>query len=163
MKRFVFTLQRMLGFKRVLYEKERNTLAQMRSERLVIVRRRDETERQMLSEDAAFRQKAAGEGVGMDMVNSHAFHRRNAGALCKQLDGEIAAADAAIERQLEVVVALDKEVKSLEKLRESQWEEYIQDAVREENERILELVSGKFARQQAAAQQRGGEGVPGQY
>ena len=53
-----------------------------------------------------------------------------------------------IEKQLVIVVALDKEVKSLEKLREKQWEEYQAETIREENERILEMVSSRFAAEQ---------------
>jgi hypothetical protein len=141
----------MLGFKRSMYDKERNTLAQMRAERAGIQMRRDNTERQMLRRDAAFRKKAAGEGVRIGEVTSAAFHRDNAHKLCRQLDRELEAMDEAIARQLEVVMALDKEVKSLEKLRERQWDEYLAEAARVERDRILELVSGRYAARQAEA------------
>jgi hypothetical protein len=151
MRKFAFPLQRMLGFKRSMYEKERNTLAQMRAERAGVQMRRDNTERQVLQRDAAFRKKAAGEGVRFDEVASAAFHRDNADKLCRQLDRELEAMDEAIARQLEVVMALDKEVKSLEKLRERQWDEYVAETARAERDRILELVSGRYAAGQAEA------------
>ncbi|MDL2327166.1 hypothetical protein LJC64_00690 [Ruminococcaceae bacterium OttesenSCG-928-A11] len=134
-----------------MYEKERNTLAQLRAERLVLYSRRENTERQMLAADAAFREKAATEGVRIEAVTAQAYKRESADALCKSLDIDIARKDVEIEAQLQVVVALDKEVKSLEKLRETQWEEYLAEAAREENERILEIVSNKFAGEQAEA------------
>ncbi|MDL2293595.1 hypothetical protein LJC60_03080 [Ruminococcaceae bacterium OttesenSCG-928-D13] len=150
-KKFAFSLQRMLGFKRTLYEKERNTLAQLRAERLVLFTRRENTEHQMLASDAAFRDKAATEGVRFAEVAAQAYKRESADALCKSLDLDIANKDVEIEAQLQVVIALDKEVKSLEKLRESQWDEYVAELAREENERILEIVSNKFASEQAEA------------
>ena len=159
MKRFAFSLQRMLGFKRSMYEKERNTLALMRAERAALQARRDATERQMLAMDAEFRQKAATEGVRIDEVTALSYHRTNSDRLIEQLEGEIARMDVAIEKQLLVVIELDKEVKSLEKLRERQWEEYQAEAVREERERILEIVSGRFAQLQREAEEA--EGAPG--
>ncbi len=156
MKRFAFSLQRMLGFKRSMYEKERNTLALLRAERAALQARRDDTERQMLAMDAEFRQKAAAEGVRIDEVTALSYHRTNSDRLIEQLEGEIARMDAAIEKQLLVVIELDKEVKSLEKLRERQWEEYQAEAAREERERILEIVSGRFAELQREAEETGG-------
>lgn len=153
MKRFAFSLQRMLGFKKTLYDKERNTLAQMRAARNALEKRREDTRRQMLQMDADFREKAAGDGVRIDEVRQVAFHRDNGGKLVKQLDAEIARMEVEIERQLQVVIALDKEVQSLEKLREKQREEYRQALAREENERILELVSARFVDNQRQAQE----------
>ena len=153
MKRFAFSLQRMLGFKKTLYDKERNTLAQMRAAHNALEKRREDTRQQMLQMDADFREKAARDGVRIDEVRQVAFHRDNGGKLVKQLDAEIARMEVEIERQLQVVIALDKEVQSLEKLREKQWEEYRQALAREENERILELVSARFVDNQRQAQE----------
>lgn len=149
MKRFAFSLQRMLAFKTTMYEKERNTLAQMRAERLTVFTRRQNTERQALERDAAFREKAAAEGVRLAEVTAVNYQRESADRLCELLDAELLRMDEAIEAQLQVVIALDKEVQSLEKLREKQWEEYQAEAAREEQERILELVSRKFSDEQA--------------
>ncbi|MDL2219607.1 flagellar FliJ family protein [Ruminococcaceae bacterium OttesenSCG-928-O06] len=138
----------MLAFKRTMYEKERNTLAQLRAERYALQSRRDETERQMLQRQAEFQQKAAAGAVGIEEVKKTSFYRENAHNLILQLEGETAQKDIEIERQMQVVIELDKEVKSLEKLRERQWEEYQADSMREENERILEIVSGRFVEKQ---------------
>lgn len=150
MKRFVFTLQRVLGFKRTLFEKERSTLAHMRAERAALQQRRDGAERQLLSGDAAFRAEAA-KGVRIDAVRAHVFCQDSAKRLITGLDEAIVRKDAEIEKQLQVVVALDKEVKSLEKLREHQWEAHRAEEAKEERERILEIVSGRFAAGQREA------------
>ena len=148
MKRFAFSMQRILNFRKTLYEKERNMLAQLRVERATLQDRRDSTEQQFLSRDVAFREKAATGGVRVEEVNQLNFHRESADSLIDELEGMIARKDIEIERQLQIVIELDKEVKSLEKLREKQWEEYSAEAAREEQDRILEMVSGKFAQQQ---------------
>lgn len=147
MKRFSFSLDRMLRYKRSLYEEARNELARLRAERAALEQRRDETRRQLLELDVEFRRKAAG-GVQMDEVNAYNYYRQSAEYLIEQLGVQIAAKEVEIERQLEVVVQLDKDVKSLEKLREKKWEEYQAEAAREESERILELVSNKFVESQ---------------
>lgn len=144
MKKFAFSLERILGFKRTLYEKERNELARLRAERNRIQQRRDETERQMLALDAEFRRKAAEGPVGIEEITKNNFHRTNADHLIEQLEEEIAAKDVEIARQLEIVIQLDKDVKGLEKLRENQWDVYQHAARKEEQERISELVSSKY-------------------
>ncbi len=144
MKRFQFSLQRMLGFKRTMYERARNDLARLRAQKLALEQRRDNAQLQMLQVDADFREKAASSGVGISEVTQMSFHRDNADKLIKELNAAIALKDQEIEVQLQIVIALDKEVKSLEKLRERQWEEYQAELTREENERILELVSRRF-------------------
>lgn len=143
MKKFAFSLQRILSFKKTMYEKERNLLAQLRAERTTLEQRRMDVEQQMYEQDAKFRQKAATEGVGLQEVNKNSLYRESAKLLMDQLDIEIDQLEIKIERQLTIVVELDKEVQSLEKLRERQWEEYLADAAREEQERILEMVSRK--------------------
>ncbi len=161
MKRFAFSLQRMLGFKTTMYERERNVLAHMRAERLALEQRRNAAEAQMYQMDADFRQKAATEGVSMDEVRQMSFHRDNADKLLQQFDIDLARMDVAIEKQLQVVIELDKEVQSLEKLRETQWEEYQMETAREERERILELVSARYAqdqREEAEEERRAAQG-----
>lgn len=151
MKKFAFPLERILSYKRSLYEEARNELARLRHERATLEQRRDNTQRQVLEKDAEFHQKAAA-GVHMDEVQSYNFYRESAEALIEQLDVAIAAKEVEIERQLEIVIELDKDVKGLEKLREKQWEEYQEDARREENERILEIVSTKYIDDQRQAE-----------
>lgn len=149
MKKFAFKLERMLGFKRTLYEKERNELARLRAERNQIQQRRDDTERQIIEVDAAFRKKAAEEGVHITDITSMNYQRTNAEHLVEALEREIAEMDVRIAKQLEVVIQLDKDVKGLEKLREKQWDEYQRESMKEEQERIMELVSSKYIEDQA--------------
>ncbi len=148
MKKFAFSLQRVLNFKRTLYDKERNTLAQLRAERFRVEERRDATVQQMAAMTDEFQQKAAAGGVGIGEVNKLNFHASNADMLVRELEREMARLEILIEKQLQIVIELDKEVKSLEKLREAQWDEYVAESMREEQQRILEIVSGRFAEAQ---------------
>lgn len=150
MKKFAFSLQRMLAFKQSLYEKERNALAQLRAQRAALEQKKEDTRRQLFNQDAAFREKAAKGPVGIEDITALSFHRENAEHLIKQLDADIAVLDEAIARQLEVVIQLDRDVKSLEKLREKQLQEYTAAAMKEEQERISELVSSKYIEDQKA-------------
>lgn len=150
MKRFEFTLARILAFKQTMYDKERNTLAQMRAERLAVEIRKDDTKAQRRQRSDEFNEKAA-QGISVDEVNEYNFLQESAARLIEVLELDLYRRDIEIEKQLVVVVELDKEVKSLEKLRERQWEEYQADAAREEQQRILEIVSGRFAEEQREA------------
>ena len=144
MKKFAFSLERILAFKRTLYEKERNELARLRAERNAIEQRKENTIQQVLEMDARFREKAASGGVKVEDINTLSYHRDNSDKLVKQLKIEIQEKDILIEKQLVIVIELDQDVKSLEKLREKQWEDYTLAAMREEQDRIMEIVSSKF-------------------
>ena len=150
MKKFAFTLQRMLAFKTTMYEKERNALAQLRAERLTVEQRRDNILLQMAQADAEYRRKAAEGGIPAEEVRQLALKKQSSDALVEMLEAEMARLDVEIERQLQVVIELDREVKSLEKLREAQWAEWQEEYTREEKERILELVSRRYVDDQAA-------------
>lgn len=154
MKKFVFTLGRMLSYKSSLYEKERNELARLRRERAELEARRDEVQRQLAAVEAEFQEKALG-GVDVAEMQKVAYFRKNADCLTTILQGQMAELDVRIERQLAIVIKLDQDVQGLEKLREKQWEEYTAEAKHEEAERISELVSGKYieAQQQALAEE----------
>lgn len=143
MKRFAFSLQKMLGFKRTMYERERNVLLQLRAEKVALEQRRDEVNRRLSQLEQDY-QRQAEQGVTMLEVMKISYYRQSGQRVIDQLQVEMDKKEAEIEKQLLVVVELDKEVKSLEKLRESQWEEYQMQEAAEEKERILELVSRQY-------------------
>lgn len=152
MKKFMFSLERVLRYKRTLYETERNTLASLRTKRRRLEEKRDSCENQLLILDKEFRLKAANEGVGINDINQLNYQKNNGDKLIEQLDEEMATLDIEIEKQLEIVMQLDKDVKGLEKLREKQFEEYTAEAMKEEQERVSELVSSKYIESRYEAQ-----------
>ncbi len=142
MKKFVFSLERMLSYKHSLYEKESNELARLRRERLDTEHRRDGVQRQVAEKEAAL-YRDMGKGLSVSEVRKMAYFRENADTLVQILEEKMCELDIEIEKQLAIVIALDQDVQSLEKLREKQWDEYLADTRREEAERISELVSRK--------------------
>ena len=143
MKKFAFTLEKMLNYKSSLYERERNELGRLRRERVELEVRRDNVQQQLRQREVEFQQKAA-DGVQMDEIQKIAYFRDNSEKLIISLEKQIVAKDIEIEKQLAIVIQLDKDVKGLEKLKENQWDEYVAESNREEKERILELVSFKY-------------------
>ncbi len=147
MKKFSFSLERILSFKKTMYEKERNELARLRGIRNRLRERKNETLRQMLELDAAFREKAT-RGVRAEEISSINFHRTNSEQLVNQLQLEIDEMNVLIAKQLEIVIELDRDVKGMEKLREKQWEKYLYEYHKKEQERVLEIVSGRYIEEQ---------------
>lgn len=164
MKKFNFTLQRMLAYKQSLYEKERNELARLRHERAALLQRQDATRVQLADKEQTFRRRAAGVGAYIEDVTSFNYYRSSAELLIQDLEEQIQRKDIEIAAQLKIVIELDRDVKGLEKLREKQWEEYQAAAAIEERERILELVSTKYLETQAenAAEQAAEEAARAQ-
>ncbi len=154
MKKFVFTLGKMLSYKSSLYERERNELARLRRERAELEARREEVRRQLAEMENDFRQRAQ-QGVDVAEMQKVAYFRKNTDCLIELLTRQMMDLDVRIERQLAIVIKLDQDVQGLEKLREKQWEEYTAEANREEAERISEQVSGKYieAQNQAIAEE----------
>lgn len=150
MKKFGFTLAKMLSYKSSLYERERNELARLRRERAELEARRKEVQHQLLAMEAEFRERACG-GVDVTEVQRIAYFRRNADCLCELLTRDMTDLDVRIARQLVIVIQLDQDVQGLEKLREKQWDEYMAAEKREESERISELVSTKYIETQNLA------------
>lgn len=148
MKKFNFTLEKMLRYKNSLLEEEKNKLSQIRAERNVVDGKIERTNADIQRMDVERAEKAS---VGMTALEmrSYAYNIDNSCRHLKALALEGARLDQMIERQLQAVLLRTQEVSGLEKLREKQLEEY-NDAARKEQELfVLELVSSKYVREQA--------------
>ncbi len=150
MRKFVFSLEKMLSYKHSLYEKERNELARLRSKRLETEHHRDSVLQQVAEKEAQL-YNHMDKGLSVTEIRQMGYYRDNADALVQLLEAQMRELDVEIEAQLAIVIALDQDVQSLEKLREKQWDEYLAEARREEAERISELVSRKHIENERAA------------
>lgn len=148
MKKFTFSLEKLLRYKETLYDKEKNALGTLRAERIAVEQRLEENARQAAEADAGLKQEAA-RGTTILRLRTFQYQIENARRLEKQYELELIAADERIERQLQVVLELQKEISALEKLREKQRAEYDYDVQREESETIGELVSSRYTRSKA--------------
>ncbi len=121
----------MLSYKHSLYEKERNELARLRRERLDKEHHRDNVLKQVAEKEAQL-YKDMEKGLSVTEVKQMGYYRDNADTLVQLLETQMHELDIEIEKQLAIVIALDQDVQSLEKLREKQWDEYLAQVRREE-------------------------------
>jgi flagellar FliJ protein len=149
MKKFRFTLQKLLNFKTSVLQKEKNTLAALRARQNRIreqIRLLDEEKGAL---NARIRDEA-GKGIRADRLRAIAFQVESADHRLKSLKTELENTDKMVEKQLNIVIGLTKEKDMLEKLREKQLEEYRYEEARENELTISEFVSGEVIRSKNA-------------
>ncbi len=148
MKRFQFTLDKLMGYKDQVLSKEKNDLAQLRSDQLKVISEKEEMEQKLRESGEEFAEKAALGMSIMEITMFKGFHN----ALIDQIrlkEKQISEFDDRIAKQLNVVVEASKDVNSLEKLRDKQLEEYRFRVNKSEEQFIEEYVSNKTFSQQA--------------
>ncbi len=148
MKRFQFTLDKLMGYKDQVLSKEKNDLAQLRSDQLKVISEKEEMEQKLRESGEEFAEKAA---LGMSITEITMFKGFH-NALIDQIrlkEKQISEFDDRIAKQLNVVVEASKDVNSLEKLRDKQLEEYRFRVNKSEEQFIEEYVSNKTFSQQA--------------
>lgn len=149
MKKFEFTLQKMLSYKEQLLEKEKNALMQLRSEKNQITEHIALLEAQFDQINKELLEKTR-ESVDAEKIKGHRFQLDNTRHQLRQLRIELQQVEAAIERQLRVVVSITQEVEGMEKLREKQQEEYNYNLAKSEELMVAELVNTQRVLRQIA-------------
>ncbi|MDE7361254.1 MAG: flagellar export protein FliJ [Oscillospiraceae bacterium] len=145
MKRFQFSLQKLMDFREQELDRQKNTLSMLQADlkriqeaREVLLDKVDEQSEQLervcrlgsTAYDIAMRKRYI-------VTLQQEIHLKEQQALMKQQE---------IEAQLGVVVEATKDVKTLEKLEEKQLEEYNHQAGKENEQFIEEFVSGQTVR-----------------
>lgn len=147
MKKFHFTLDKMLRYKDSILEEEKNKLMQIRAEKNAVDEKIERSTAEMERLDRERAEKAA-KGISVIELRSFAYNIDNTCRLIKALNVEQEKLARLVEKQLAVVVERTQEVSGLEKLRDKQLEEYNQSVMKEEQLTIMELVSSKYIREQ---------------
>lgn len=151
MKKFQFTLQKLMDFREQELDRQKNALAVLQGDLKKIQDRREELVAQVVqySNDLVAAGSAGVSAAEMAMRKRYIvtlqqeIHECEQRAVLKQQE---------IDKQLSVVVDATKDVKTLEKLEEKQLEEY-KAAEGKENELFIEeFVSGGAVRRAIAAQ-----------
>lgn len=151
MKKFQFTLQKLMDFREQELDRQKNALAVLQGDLKKIQDRREELVAQVVrySNDLVAAGSAGVSVAEMAMRKRYIvtlqqeIHECERRAVLKQQE---------IDKQLAVVVDATKDVKTLEKLEEKQLEEY-KAAEGKENELFIEeFVSGGAVRRAIAAQ-----------
>ena len=145
MKKFSFSLARMMNYEEQVLEKEKGTMSRLIAERDEMEARRSEIMEQLARIHDEMDQEIR-RGTTIYQINAHTAVIRSGKTQLEELKKHILIRNSEIERQRQVVIEASKEVKKLEKLREKQWEEYRLSERKEQGEAISEQVSGSFIR-----------------
>ncbi len=145
MKKFVFSLQRLLDLRNTVLEEEKTRLGQLQAALHRI-------EGQIADLKAAFarlaRQLADAQAEGVTIAELMALnaHRDNIDLQLKELALRRADARLRVDKQLQVVVEASREVSKLEKVQQRQYELYREMEKRAEAARVEELVVNNISR-----------------
>ena len=143
MKKFSFSLEKVFKFREQQLEIEMNTLALLRFELSEIEASLERMQNLLETKQREYHEQAL-VGMRVHEVLENQFFQENLKQQIKLLEAEIQELSIKIEKQLAVVLEFKKEVSGLEKLKEKQYEEYLEMERKAETEFILELVSAKL-------------------
>lgn len=145
MKKFVFTLERMLAYQEQNLEKEKGILGRITADRDKLEEdKRDKVIRiRSIQEDIGRRQA---QGTTVFILKGCYSILEGARIRLEEIEKELMKAQARVEKQRRIVTEASQEVKKLEKLKEKQLEEYRHDEAKEQQDIIIEHVAGAFVR-----------------
>lgn len=145
MKKFTFTLQRLMDFREQELDRQKNTLGLLRVELQRIYDESDEL-RTKIAQQSAELERLCFSGAQAYEIS---IRKRYIVSLQQEVHAkeyQAAVKQQEIEKQLGVVVEATKEVRTLEKLEEKQLEDYKAAATKENENFIEEFVSNASAR-----------------
>ncbi len=145
MKKFQFTLQKLMDFRQQELDRQKNTLRVLQADLQRIYEEKDELSRKVAKSsqelEEVCRQGAQAFEISVRkryiVTLQQEIHAREFTAQRKQEE---------INKQLGVVVEATKDVRTLEKLEEKQLEDYKAAATKENEQFIEEFVSGQSIR-----------------
>lgn len=139
MKRFKFSLDKLKGYKEQILDKEKNDLAQLRSQQQSLVDEKHRVEETLRLSSEEFRQKSLS-GMTVPQISLFKSYHQSLSQQIKELEASIEKMEVKVQKQLNVVIEATKEVSSLEKLEEKQLEAYNFQAAKAEEQFIAEYV-----------------------
>lgn len=145
MKKFQFTLQKLMDFRQQELDRQKNTLSALQAELQRIYQEKKELIRRVeeSSQDLEIICRQGAQAFEVSVRKRYIvslqqeIHAHDASAAMKQQE---------INKQLGVVVEATKDVRTLEKLEEKQLEDYKAAANKENEQFIEEFVSGQSIR-----------------
>lgn len=143
MKKFSFSLDRVLDFKNQMLDREKNELARMRREH-------ERLEEQLAECIARFerynqeRQEKSKRGVTAFELQSYQFQLDSLRGEMRALRDEMARSQQKIDAQLKKVLAASQDVSGLDKLKDKQLEEFGRYEAKVQETEVAEYVAGKL-------------------
>ncbi|MBQ8378424.1 MAG: flagellar FliJ family protein [Oscillospiraceae bacterium] len=147
MKKYEFSLKRILDYKNQMLNREKNTLLGLRMERKGLEDKIEDLDRQYELINLEMHEKFK-DGMTVSQINVYEFRKTGVREEKRAILKRIALLDISIERQQKKVVTAKQEVSGLEKLEEKQLEEYNAAYNKEQEDIIAEFVSTSFTREE---------------
>lgn len=145
MKKFNFSLERMLDYQESLKEKERNELMQMYAARNDVEDQITRCENQFLETNQQLVKKTS-EGTTVLELQIINLNLQSLRIRQKQLSEDLEQLERKIEKQIAVLLHHSQQVSGLDKLKDKQFDEYSYSLRKSEEEEISEMVSSRYIR-----------------
>lgn len=145
MKRFEFSLNKLMGYKQQVLDREKNDLAHLRRQQQQYMDEKAALEEKLRSSNREFCARSAQGMTVMQISVFKGYHQSLSGQI-KELEASIEKMETKVQKQLSVVIEATKEVSSLEKLEGKQLEEYNFKAAKAEEQFIAEYVTNSTYR-----------------
>ncbi|MBS5065133.1 MAG: flagellar export protein FliJ [Hungatella hathewayi] len=145
MKKFVFPLERMLEYQVQVLDKEKGILGRFIAERNSLEDKIAQLKKNLSKVRTDMAIKEA-EGTTIFVLKSFFSILESGRIQVEELEARLVQVSYRLEQQRQVVTAASQEVKKLERLKENQLEEYRRAEAKEQQELIIEHVSGEFVR-----------------
>lgn len=146
MKKFEFSLKKMLSYKEQIQDLEKNKLAQLSLKKNKLEDLIESLKQETINLSAQMLKVTQG-GTSEAEIRNFSFQLQNNRLYLKQLANELLLAAYAVEEQLKVVLLATQEVEGLEKLKEKQYEEYLYADTKAQELIVSEFISSKLARE----------------
>lgn len=147
MKKYEFSLKRIMDYKNQMLNREKNTLLGLRMERKGLEDKIEDLDKQYELINLEMHEKFK-DGMTVSQINVYEFRKTGVREEKRAILKRIALLDISIERQQKKVVTAKQEVSGLEKLEEKQLEEYNAAYNKEQEDIIAEFVSTSFTREE---------------
>lgn len=144
LKKFEFSLGRMLDYEQSLLDKEKNTLMQLNRQRLSIEESLEYHKQLLIKTDEQFQRKARIGTTAMEL-RTHDFNITSIRNQIEKLEFDQIQITHSVEIQRNIVISLSQEVSGLDKLKEKQLDEYNYSVRKAEEEIISEMISRKVS------------------
>lgn len=139
MKRFEFSLNKLMDYKQQILDREKNDLAHLRIQQQQMMDEKDQLKKTLKRSADEFRE-LSGKGITVMQITMFKGYHQSLRMQIKELEESIEKMEVKVQKQLGVVVEATKEVSSLEKLEEKQLEDYNFKVAKAEEQFISEYV-----------------------
>lgn len=143
MKKFTFTLHKMLDYKDQILDEEKNRLATLQHQRDVIEARIERLQEEFgrISQEMHEEERR---GIPVFRLQGYNLQLGNIRRQLEELRQELKEAQQAVDRQIKAVVSANQEVSKLDRLQDRQYEDYKKSVAKAEEIMIEEFVSSKL-------------------